>query len=79
MTIALVDGRELHERVNLNIPETDLDRQWERLRRKFLSLATPVVGSAQAAELLSRIENLDPATPVRGLIQLSVPQLVGAR
>ena len=79
VTIALVDGRELHERVNLNIPETDLDRQWERLRRKFLSLATPVVGSAQAAELLARIENLDPATPVRGLIQLSVPQLVGAR
>ena len=79
VTLVLTDGRELRQRVNLNIPEADLDRQWDRLRHKFLSLAVPVVGSAQASELLSRIEKLDPATPVRELVRVSVPQLIGAR
>ena len=76
--VALKDGRELRENVNLLIPEADLDRQWDRLRAKFLGLASPVVGSAQANELLARIERFEPAMPARDLVRLAVPQLVGA-
>ncbi|MEX1103861.1 MAG: MmgE/PrpD family protein, partial [Dehalococcoidia bacterium] len=39
VSLALNDGRQLEESVDLNIPAPDLDVQWERLSTKFTSLA----------------------------------------
>ncbi len=59
VTIRLRDGRELHERVNLDVPASDLERQWQRLVEKFRSLAGPVIGPARTAALLAAVEDLE--------------------
>ena len=77
--IALANGAQLTEWVNLAIPETDLDRQWERLVAKFRSLATPVLGARGADDLLSVVSNLESQPSVGELLGRSVPAPVGAR
>jgi len=57
--IRLKDGRELHERVNLDVPATDLDQQWRRLAAKFRGLAAPVIGVDRAERLLAAVEKLE--------------------
>lgn len=79
VTLALKDGRTVEERVNLNVPETDLARQWDRLRLKFLGLASPVVGISQAKELSNIVESGAPSISVREFVRLTAPSLVGAR
>ena len=79
VTLSLSDGRVVQERVNLDVPETDLDRQWERLKGKFSGLASPSVGMGQATELVELIESFDGTTAVRDLVRLTAPALVGAR
>ncbi|MBI5947046.1 MAG: MmgE/PrpD family protein [Chloroflexi bacterium] len=66
-------GAEFVERVNLDVPATDLDRQWDRLAAKFRSLATPVLGRDGAAALLSAVRDLDRARDVAELAALAVP------
>ena len=59
VAVALTDGREFVERVDVGVPERDLERQWRRLAAKFRGLATPVVGEARAEALLAAVERLD--------------------
>jgi 2-methylcitrate dehydratase PrpD len=53
--LTLTDGSELREAVNMDLPEADLDRQWQRLVRKFRGLAAPVLGEERAELLIQAI------------------------
>jgi 2-methylcitrate dehydratase PrpD len=71
VTISLKDGRDLRERVNLDVPATDLDQQWRRLVTKFRGLATPVIGARQAEQLLAAVEGLEETGSMAGLAALA--------
>ncbi|MFN8508414.1 MAG: MmgE/PrpD family protein [Dehalococcoidia bacterium] len=79
VTVTLTDGRVLHESVDVNIPATDLELQWERLVAKFRGLATPVIGAAATAELVDAVRRLEERPSMDALVRLSVPALAGAR
>ncbi len=66
--IRLMDGRHLAEDTDVGQPATDLPAQWDRLAAKFASLATPVIGAAQAVRAVAAVAALDRATDISGLI-----------
>jgi len=79
VTVTLTDGRVLREAVDVNIPATDLELQWERLAAKFRGLATPVIGAAATAALVDAVRGLEELPSMDALVRLSVPALAGAR
>jgi 2-methylcitrate dehydratase PrpD len=66
VAIRTIDGRELAREMNVAIPLRELGLQWDRLARKFASLANPVIGSEAAAAVerqcraFDRLERLGP-------------------
>lgn len=64
------DGRAFEDRVNLESPATDLDRQGQRLEAKFQSLALPVLGAIGANEVSAFIAELEHATDMALLMEL---------
>ncbi len=73
VTLRLSDGRELREAVDVNIPATDLDRQWQRLAAKFRGLAAPVIGERQAEDLLDMVAGLDSVSDMARVLRLCTP------
>lgn len=75
VTVRLHDGRRLEAAVDVStaVPEGELDREWARLRAKFLALASPVLGDERAQELVTSVEGLPAAASVRPLAALTVP------
>jgi len=67
VTARLADGREETAEHDASSPERDLDRLARRLRQKFLALAAPVQGDAQAAQLADTMMNFA-ALPVAGTL-----------
>jgi 2-methylcitrate dehydratase PrpD len=59
--VRLSDGSELRENVDLTVPESDLDRQWQRLTAKFRSLADPVIGTSRAADVVGAVSMVESA------------------
>lgn len=53
------DGRDLSMRHDSGIPDADLPRQREKLERKFLALAVPAVGAAQARAILRTVAEIE--------------------
>jgi len=76
--LTLADGREVAERVNLDMPASDLEWQWGRLEAKFRGLASPVLGASRAGELVEAVRALDSARSVRDLVRLAAGVPVGA-
>jgi 2-methylcitrate dehydratase PrpD len=70
VTVVLTDGRELIERMDVGVPERDLDRQWRRLADKFRGLAAPVLGEARADLLRTAIEKLEEAETMADVARL---------
>ena len=70
--VRLRDGSELRRRCNLNIPATDLDRQWAKLVTKFRSLATPVVGAEASERLVERVAAFETLQSVNEIVALAV-------
>jgi 2-methylcitrate dehydratase PrpD len=73
VAVRLANGRELRESANVNRPESDLDRQWQRLEAKFRSLAVPVLGEGRAERLLVLVRDLDRVGDVREITSLTAP------
>ena len=67
------DGRHGEAEVDTGIPAADLDAQGERLRRKFLALAAPVLGAAGAAELSVSASSAEEMDSVAELLRLAQP------
>lgn len=78
VTVNLADGRELQAAVDVNIPATDLQRQWERLAGKFRGLAIPVLGESRTAELLEAVRTLESQPSIEAIVRLAVPQVLEA-
>jgi 2-methylcitrate dehydratase PrpD len=72
VALRLKDGRELSKRVDLNIPERDLDLQWERLTAKFLGLAAPVIGMDAAQQLMETVRGLERVDSMADVVALAV-------
>lgn len=70
VTVKLRDGRSLGTQVDVNIPASDLDLQWQRLASKFTGLAAPVVGAGRAGQLLTSISRLEEVPDVGELTAL---------
>jgi 2-methylcitrate dehydratase PrpD len=70
VAIQLHDGRRLTERVDVNIPATDLELQWSRLSAKFNGLATPVVGERTAAAICEAVTRLEALPDVSELVEI---------
>jgi 2-methylcitrate dehydratase PrpD len=77
--VQLKDGRELTERVDLNIPATDLDQQWLKLVAKFRSLAEPIVGEAQSGAIVRAVGALETLHSVGPMLAATVPAAGAAR
>jgi len=56
------------------LPATDLSRQREQLRRKFLGLAAPVLGARQAARLAEAALSAQEVASIADLVHLTRPQ-----
>ncbi len=79
VTVALRDGREFREIVDVNQPATDLERQWQRLVAKFRGLAIPVIGTARCEELIAAVAKVDELTDIRPILRLCTPAPTGAK
>ncbi len=78
VTVTLADGRVLREAVDVHIPATDLEQQWERLAAKFRGLASPVIGPSATAELLDAVRRLEDLPSMDALVGLAVPLHAGS-
>jgi hypothetical protein len=76
--LTLANGRQIAERVNLDVPASDLDWQWGRLEAKFRGLAAPVLGASRAGELVEAVRTIDAARSVGDLVRLAAAAPVGA-
>lgn len=61
-------GRAAETQLDVGIPDTDLNRQGERLAAKFRSLAVPVIGVERADKLQCNIAALDTLHDIRALM-----------
>lgn len=68
--VRLRDNTMLTREVDMEIPEEDLDRQWERLKEKFTALSAPVLGEEKAARLMWTIMALEDSTNVAEVADL---------
>lgn len=59
VSVHLSDGTVLHENFDVAVPESDLSVQEAKLTEKFKSLATPVIGSTNAAKATTIILNIE--------------------
>jgi 2-methylcitrate dehydratase PrpD len=59
VVIKTLAGQVAETQLDVGIPDTDLDRQGERLASKFCSLAVPVIGVERADKLQRNIASLD--------------------
>jgi 2-methylcitrate dehydratase PrpD len=73
LKVTLVDGRVLEARHDSGVPASDLAAQGRRLEAKFMSLAAPVLGEAQAGRLLDCVAGVERLKTVAELTRLCVP------
>ena len=59
VTLTLLNGETHTEAVNVAIPMTDLNAQWEKLERKFHTLVDSRLGSEVADDLVKYCKTLD--------------------
>lgn len=71
MDIDLVDGRRLRASHDAGVPAADVAEQGRRLEAKFLSLATPTLGTVKGEKLLSLVNALDHLPSVAELMRHS--------
>jgi 2-methylcitrate dehydratase PrpD len=67
------DGQHAETETDTGVPAADLGAQGERLRRKFLALAAPVLGAARAAELSDAASAAQQIDSIADLLRLAQP------
>jgi 2-methylcitrate dehydratase PrpD len=67
------DGQHGEAETDINVPAADLDAQGDRLRRKFLTLAAPVLGEGRAVELADAASSAARIDSVAELLKLARP------
>ncbi len=69
VVIALTNGRQLTQAVDVGVPAENVDEQWTRLTQKFHSLADPICGVAKATSCIEQYASIAPGRSLRGLLQ----------
>ena len=67
------DGQHGEAETDINVPAADLGAQGDRLRRKFLTLAAPVLGEARAQDLADAASSAEKIDSVAELLRLARP------
>lgn len=70
--ISLTSGDRLEAEINVWEPthENELEAEWDALERKFISLASPVIGMSSANEYVARLAQIEPSRPIGELCEL---------
>ncbi len=69
----LADGQHGEAETDINVPAADLGAQGDRLRRKYLTLAEPVLGEGRAVELADAASSAARIDSVAELLRLARP------
>ncbi len=72
VVITMNDGSVHRLRLDVETPESDLDRQWSRLSTKFLDNATPVIGAANARQVVDKVRRLEDCRDIGEIVRLCV-------
>jgi 2-methylcitrate dehydratase PrpD len=67
------DGQHGEAETDTGVPAVDLDAQGDRLRRKFLTLASPVLGASRATELADAAWSAEEIGSIGELLRLTRP------
>jgi 2-methylcitrate dehydratase PrpD len=67
--VSMEDGVVYREFDNVSVPNRDLDDQGRRLREKFVTLASPVIGDGKARELVDLVRELEQLESMDELVQ----------
>jgi 2-methylcitrate dehydratase PrpD len=73
VVVTMMNGDVRRHVSEVGTPESDLEAQGRRLRDKFLSLATPVIGCSRAHEAIGLIDGLEHVDRVDAIVRCSVP------
>tara|TARA_B100001123_G_C14988219_1_gene898479 strand:- start:174 stop:602 length:429 start_codon:yes stop_codon:yes gene_type:complete len=68
VTVHLSDGTIIHENFDVAVPERDLNKQEAKLIEKFRSLATPIIGEANAEKTIYDVLALENLTSIQTLV-----------
>jgi 2-methylcitrate dehydratase PrpD len=68
--VTTADGRRLSARHDSGVPDADLARQGARVRAKFLSLVSPIVGDSKAEAIATAIDTLEQLEDIGSLMAL---------
>lgn len=74
VTVTMKSGVSHVSRADVNKPERDLDKEWERLAAKYYSLATPLLGQSRAQVLYQRVRSLESVDDMSEVTALAVPE-----
>lgn len=69
ITVHLSNGIVIRETHDADVPERDLDLQWEKLERKFRTLTTPILGESKVEKIIELVHNLDDADNIAPLME----------
>lgn len=70
VTVTKKDGTLLSKFVDVGIPETDLDKQQQKVEAKFLALTVPILGVEKAMAIKDFINNFEQQTNISELFEL---------
>ncbi|HUS98328.1 MAG TPA: MmgE/PrpD family protein, partial [Hyphomicrobiaceae bacterium] len=71
LVVKLRDGQTIAGNGDVGVPAENLDRQWQKLAEKFMSIAGPVLGGDAACEaVISAVERFEGADNVHGLMDM---------
>jgi hypothetical protein len=73
VTIKTRDGDTFVQRHDISVPPGDIPMQGQRLRAKFMALATPVIGADRAEALADAIRRMEDQDDVSKLFALATP------
>ncbi|MDH3232643.1 MAG: MmgE/PrpD family protein [Alphaproteobacteria bacterium] len=71
VVVTLSDGRTVKAYHDSGIPAADVVNQGKRIRTKFMTLTTPILGEGQAAELADAIDGIEDAASLGQVLELT--------
>ena len=74
VVVTMKDGAVRRHESDVGKPERDLEGQGRRLRDKFRSLATPVIGPSRVGEAIGLVDELEHLDQVGAIVRCCVPR-----
>ena len=74
VSMVLSNGQTVRKFVDVGLPEKDVERQRQRLERKFQRLAEPIIGRVSAEQMVALLSDLDELEDLQSLLALATNQ-----